>query len=402
MKKYTFIITILFLCCSNIVIAQNIWKKIELPDSVNICQIYCLDKKTVLGWCYNPLTLYKTSDEGESWKKVFVASSQGKKNYGVSISFINQNIGFLEWNRILYKTINAGDDWFLVGEIPNYGGKGQRLLALDEETIWMLGYYNFFISFDGGGTYQEVVKQSVTPYLEVGYSNGVGYAIDMISNVIKTTDKGKTWDFVSCLFMDEVQSGVVVTQHDLFVYSATQAIFGGEKHLITTDNGFQTISKKSYPNIYQGRKIVFRDLEHGMILIWGERGTELYYTQTGGNEWIQEFGFEDFILDVEYNDGVWYAISHGAIYKVIKNGNIIDNSLTSIKVYPNPTHDILTIESGEHTITKIEICDIFGKVVFSQDSPSHNTINIKNLPNGFYITKVIIENKTYQNKILKH
>jgi hypothetical protein len=80
----------------------------------------------------------------------------------------------------------------------------------------------------------------------------------------------------------------------------------------------------------------------------------------------------------------------------------IDN--VQLKIYPNPTHDKLTIENEQFTIDNVEIYDVFGRKVYGhqvqgtgyqmQDNTSNltpqtpNLIDISHLSKGVYFLKI--------------
>ena len=68
----------------------------------------------------------------------------------------------------------------------------------------------------------------------------------------------------------------------------------------------------------------------------------------------------------------------------------------TINVYPNPTQNVLNIEANEDQhITKIEILNLQGvllKTFITEDCYTSNTLNINDLTNGIYITKVTFDN----------
>jgi len=141
--------------------AQNNWEKIELPDSVNFSQVYCLDENIVFAFAGKFFggsnTLYKSSDGGKSWKVVLIDihPKQGsKKMFPAKMSFINQNIGYLVMDCQFYKTTDAGENWSCLGFSPWGQTSLGRLLAIDEDNIWLLSDYgDLMISNDGGKTF---------------------------------------------------------------------------------------------------------------------------------------------------------------------------------------------------------------------------------------------------------
>jgi len=64
---------------------------------------------------------------------------------------------------------------------------------------------------------------------------------------------------------------------------------------------------------------------------------------------------------------------------------IPEDKLAEFSVYPNPTTNFITIRS-ENNITKVEICNQLGQIIFSK---SHeNEIDISSLQNGIYFVKI--------------
>ena len=74
---------------------------------------------------------------------------------------------------------------------------------------------------------------------------------------------------------------------------------------------------------------------------------------------------------------------------------------SNVKVYPNPTKNILNIESNSFEVSSVEIHDVLGKRVFQQNGLNNNQIDISNLTNGIYIMKINADGKTLTRKIIK-
>ena len=70
-----------------------------------------------------------------------------------------------------------------------------------------------------------------------------------------------------------------------------------------------------------------------------------------------------------------------------------NSAAASIKVYPNPASNMLTISAGNEEITKAEIFDVTGKKigVFAFDAMKAK-VNVENLSNGLYIYKILNKN----------
>ncbi len=78
-------------------------------------------------------------------------------------------------------------------------------------------------------------------------------------------------------------------------------------------------------------------------------------------------------------------------------------SLTSVKVYPNPTSEWLRIESEESDPLNISIYDMRGRLVYSNSKYiSHETIDMTGFSDGTYIVKVNSKSKNHIMRIIKN
>lgn len=87
-----------------------------------------------------------------------------------------------------------------------------------------------------------------------------------------------------------------------------------------------------------------------------------------------------------------------------ENNNILktyDASLTQeIRIYPNPTKDILHI-NWKSDVAKIQIYNLQGKKLM--ETTNESKVSIKNFPMGTYIAVVELANgKVFQKKLFKH
>jgi len=81
---------------------------------------------------------------------------------------------------------------------------------------------------------------------------------------------------------------------------------------------------------------------------------------------------------------------------------ISDNNLSSkVKVYPNPANDFLNIETIGISISSVEMYNLLGKNVLTQNNSINNKIDISHLSSGIYLLKVNAEGRTFTTKIIK-
>ena len=76
---------------------------------------------------------------------------------------------------------------------------------------------------------------------------------------------------------------------------------------------------------------------------------------------------------------------------------ILDNSL---KLYPNPVTNILTIESKNVAISKVEIYSILGEKI-KEITSNFGSITTDKLPKGIYIIKIYSEKGMEMKKTIK-
>jgi hypothetical protein len=73
-----------------------------------------------------------------------------------------------------------------------------------------------------------------------------------------------------------------------------------------------------------------------------------------------------------------------------------------IKIYPNPSAGIFTIETADYSVQSVEIVDMSGKIVHQQpfDTATSKEIEVRNLTKGVYILRLHIEDKVVTEKIM--
>ena len=92
-----------------------------------------------------------------------------------------------------------------------------------------------------------------------------------------------------------------------------------------------------------------------------------------------------------------------AIFNVtyITSTGILDNSISTISLYPNPADDMLNISSSDN-IKSLEIKDLLGRIVYSSLEINSKSIslNTSSFGNNIYLLSFIINNKLVIKKIV--
>ena len=93
--------------------------------------------------------------------------------------------------------------------------------------------------------------------------------------------------------------------------------------------------------------------------------------------------------------------------EIVLNGTLANQEVVidrAVKLYPNPTKDILNIDFNGKKFKTLDVYSLDGKKIMTQDLSSLNTIqvNLSQYPAGIYMVTLIDSNgKNYPNKIIK-
>jgi hypothetical protein len=78
-------------------------------------------------------------------------------------------------------------------------------------------------------------------------------------------------------------------------------------------------------------------------------------------------------------------------------------TLAGVRVYPNPTGGVFTIELNNGADKNIQVLDVTGRVILNNVSKSDRIdVNINNLSNGIYYVKIQSQNAVEVIKVLKN
>lgn len=107
------------------------------------------------------------------------------------------------------------------------------------------------------------------------------------------------------------------------------------------------------------------------------------------------------------NEPLQYALFESELYLTHANSTISKFEITvsnndptplTLEIFPNPTEGMLTLKGNN--IDRIEIIDIYGRVLFSKKQPDSN-IDISAFPNGIYFLKMTSGEQEISKQIVK-
>lgn len=90
-------------------------------------------------------------------------------------------------------------------------------------------------------------------------------------------------------------------------------------------------------------------------------------------------------------------------FKTYWGVGVEENTVGTWSVYPNPTNGVFQLNIESATSARVEILNLLGDVVYSQNNLSNgsNTIYIENLNDGIYMMRLYIDSKLYTSRIVK-
>ncbi|RZP15580.1 MAG: T9SS type A sorting domain-containing protein [Flavobacteriales bacterium] len=71
----------------------------------------------------------------------------------------------------------------------------------------------------------------------------------------------------------------------------------------------------------------------------------------------------------------------------------------TVSLHPNPSNELINISFREDQLSKLELYDITGKLLFKKELNTNTyELNIANYPSGTYLVKVYNQNNALLNK----
>jgi photosystem II stability/assembly factor-like uncharacterized protein len=399
MKKfYIFLAT---LVAVNGTIAQ--WVPQNSGTTNNLNSVYFTDANT--GYAVGDSgTIIKTADGGASWTEQISPTD----SVLVSVCFPDANIGYVVGlGGNIIKTINGGTTW-----ISLLSGTTNTLTSVfftDPNTGYVVGYDGIILkTVDGGVNWTNLISGVLTRLYDVFFTSAdTGYVSGHSQTILKTCNGGITWsiiyqqpqqymDGLFSLFFPDVNTGYAVgteiyktiNSGSSWTCLASSPTLGwnlGSVHFTDVDTGFAVGS--SYP---------------GAGIIWE--------TNDGGATWIQQGVYPQNYNSVYFTDAdTGYIVGvYGCILKTLTGGGIVGiNNISatsnSLKIYPNPSCEMITVENAEIPyIGKLYILNIDGQTLIKQSITEQSTqIYIGNLPSGIYFVRLTNKKTVQMGKFLK-
>lgn len=339
------------------------WTRITVPGFSHISFFDTQKGLAIQGVSQDEFRIYKTTDAGDSWKKVATIKDGGV--HAVSLSFNGgPNSAFILGER------SGGVGW--IGEL----GRGKVLkertdLPTQLDTVgifgdgtghlWIVGKELVLHSADWGRTWENQYENT-SPHIDLGESGDAvpgGRAWFAAANwdIYRTTDYGKHWERAL-----ESQNPIV----NFTSLSFTSALDGcavGNSDLIfcTSDGGINWKNKKVFKDFLVGSpfqsKLKLFPSQRGWAIVAGN----LYRTEDSGNNFQEIFADVDVAsgipgetkaLKTSINGPTGLAFYDGFLYvaETVQDRLVrIDLTHSSVKTLTPESHDLEFSEATELT-----------------------------------------------------
>lgn len=277
-------------------------------DAFKIHDFYFINSMT--GWCtgsrFGKLYTMKTNNGGINWTETNTPAISAIPN---NIYFSDSNNGYITTNNKIFKSINGGNEWFVLKEIADLnssyfknideyfivdmhsrvlktsnGGIDfdtlmgnnnhtlNRIQSISSEVLWCNGTnYSNWKSTNGGLNW---IFDNYSASLNIRFSEfndiNTGFAISERGNVLKTTNFGINWNKVLNF------SGEIFSLYFLNTY--TGWAFTGDSIFMTTNGGYNWEKNSNVNSIIRAD---FINVQTG----YGSNGNQLFKTTNSGFNW---------------------------------------------------------------------------------------------------------------------
>ncbi|MBI5403051.1 MAG: T9SS type A sorting domain-containing protein [Ignavibacteriae bacterium] len=327
-------------------------------SKASVHSIYFINQNT--GFAYRDTCnfLLKTTNAGENWFSVSTDLMRG--SYLQSLYFFNENTGFYFGGNI-FKTTNGGINWFLKDVSPYEvrclyffdqntgiasGYLGNILKTTDSGESWIfqsqilctVNGINFLDSLNGyllgaGGCYiyKTTDKGNNWTVLQnsAGYGNytsfdfpdiNTGYILDAQTKIIKTTNAGLNWYYIS--------SGTRKPLYSIHFLNQNLGLAVGEEDIVKTNNGGNIWLPFNYSNGGIFQSIHLYDTNSIVAIEWNT----IQKSTNGGLNWIVKENYGSLYKASFYNDYCYFISQTHYIAKSTNQGD--SWALINTNIYP--------------------------------------------------------------------
>ena len=333
--------------------------------------------------------VFKSIDNGVTWNQ----ANNGLTNIVIHPMLSNDLRVFAGTGDGIFISDNQGESWAESNEGLTIS-KINCLLNTDEGIYAGTDDQGMFISSDNGDSWS-VMNSGITNLsikaivkkddrLFIGTDGG---------GVFYSDDAGITWVQNNTGLSSWFINHLAVKDSKLFVST--------NSNLCVSENNGATWSALSTPFDYK----VLCSVNYQEYMFVGTDGDGVFYTTDEGSTWTDwSEGLQNrnmYTIDI-FGDYVWSACccGFGLFKRLLPEISSIEylSSKNKLQIYPNPTSDVININS-EQSIQSILIYNQIGSLVLAVND-TKGQINVSQLISGIYICMIKTEEGLYTQRLI--
>lgn len=373
MKKF-FLTTIIFISTANFLSAQTGWQILTTNTTLDLQELQCLGPDTIFIYGDNGILL-KSFNDGNS----FTTLNNGTASYMAGF-FLDADTGFASTGSgNIIRSTNGGNNWGVTGGCTCL----IDAICFSNKQIGLYGSLSgVHRSDDGGLSWSTSTVLPIVPH-KISSLNDSVFVTTYHKSFYKSTDYGMSFISDTILYNSNYYlSGMSFINDSIgFVSSADGKLFKtvdqGNSWSLVSDLGFSIAD------------IVFSDEQNG-CLVTGNLQNEIRKTSSGGLFWSLDYTSTDLIEEIDFDGLSFYACGQNGM--ALRKNFLMNYSSEisidqAIKIYPNPTEDILFI-NGLNGKEKIALYNSIGDLLIADFNFKQNQLNISSLHEGFYFLQI--------------
>ena len=139
----------------------------------------------------------------------------------------------------------------------------------------------------------------------------------------------------------------------------------------------------------QGNRNPFIDKPEYVAKIWGTTTARMVNDRENISK-LNEINVDEFDFD---------SVSSEEKFQLDFESDLALNKEIDFSTYPNPSNGNFTITAKNQPPFSVEIYSVFGEKVFAKEN-TNATIDVKNLPKGIYVVKILTEDSSILKKVV--
>jgi photosystem II stability/assembly factor-like uncharacterized protein len=383
------------------------WEEKNISTTSTLSSVHFLDDEN--GFVAGGNKIFKTIDGGDTWETSFTGSDLV---FFEDVLIIEENniiaVGqdFDSFQSVIVKTIDNGINWDIVNILNTSFLKS--IFFTSSTTGYCSGGGGIILkSTDSGDTWQVLDSGTGTDLQSIYFVNDlVGIAVGgspVSSIILKTQNGGSSWSPISSPSNNNLQSA-------FFINDQIGYVVGWNGEIIKTEDCGNSWTTQNSVDMVGNLEVIFTDENTGYIVGGQMNESLIQKTVNGGDLWEDVSpNISAGLVSIYFSSfEVGYAVgANGAVVKTESGGVMTSNnnlfSNTAILLFPNPTLDIVSIESSENDIIKlISFYDNNGKLMsVKKGNLTKMEFDLSRYPSGIYYVALNTENGKSIRKLVK-